>query len=451
MDENEIVVGGVHDYTTEERYVPPKEQAVLEHLKWFMGLKLGFMMHFSPGCQLGTYESWALCDEDAAWSQAEIDWTDTETFKKQYWNANRTFNPVKFRPDRIADLAKECGFRYLLFTTKHHDGFCMYDSHATDYKITDPSCPFSDSPYADITKYLFEEFRSRGMAISAYFSKPDWHSDAYWHRAFGEAPTRNLNYSVEEHPELWEEFVRYVHTQIEELGTRYGRIDCLWLDGGWVRPDNQGQDIRLGEIVGKLRGGPQPHLIVCDRTVGGEFENIVTPEQQIPEKPLFIPWETCTTVGENFGFRYDDHFKSGRELVHLLIDVVSRGGNLALNLSPQPDGKLPAGGVRSLKEMGRWLRIHGDGIYGTEPAAPYEYWKIRYTRKGEKTYAFFLYEDEVRIPGRIHLEMEKDFSKVTLMRTGEEVKFTRQGRNVVLDTSGISDAGAFYADCFVIC
>ena len=242
----EVVKDGVHSYTQEDSYVPPKEKEVQEHLKWFMGLKLGLMMHWAPGCQLGTLESWPLSDADGSWSQKDVDWTDIETFKQQYIDANKTFNPVRFRPDKWAELAEECGFKYLLFTTKHHDGFCMFDTQTTDYKITDPSCPFHTSPYADITRSLYDEFRKRGMAISVYFSKPDWHSDDYWHRAFGTAPTRNVNYSIEEHPDMWERYVSFTHRQIEELGTKYGKIDCLWLDGGWVRPDNLGQDIRLG-------------------------------------------------------------------------------------------------------------------------------------------------------------------------------------------------------------
>ena len=446
----EMIQDGVHSYTEEECYVPPKEKAVQEHLDWFMGLKLGLMMHWAPGCQLGTLESWPLSDGDGSWSQADVDWTDIETFKQQYIDANKTFNPVRFRPDRWAELAEECGFKYLLFTTKHHDGFCMFDTQTTDYKITDPSCPFHTSPYADITRSLYDEFRKRGMAISVYFSKPDWHSDDYWHRAFGTAPTRNVNYSIEEHPEMWERFVSYTHRQIEELGTRYGKIDCLWLDGGWVNPDNQGQDIRLGEIVNKLRSGPQPHLIVCDRTVGGEFENIVTPEKEIPERPMNIPWETCTTVGERFSFHYTDHFKTGRQLVHLLLNVVSRGGNLALNVAPQPDGALPAGAVASLRDLGRWMRIHGEGIYNTTIAEPYFIRNIRYTAKGDTRYIFYLYEDCAALPLKLHLQFSGKAHKIRLMRTGQEVPFEQHEGELLLDTSAIDRNTAFYADCFVV-
>ena len=446
----EMIQDGVHSYTEEECYVPPKEKAVQEHLDWFMGVKLGLIMHWAPGCQLGTLESWPLSDGDGSWSQADVDWTDIETFKQQYIDANKTFNPVRFRPDRWAELAEECGFKYLLFTTKHHDGFCMFDTQTTDYKITDPSCPFHTSPYADITRSLYDEFRKRGMAISVYFSKPDWHSDDYWHRAFGTAPTRNVNYSIEEHPEMWERFVSYTHRQIEELGTRYGKIDCLWLDGGWVNPDNQGQDIRLGEIVNKLRSGPQPHLIVCDRTVGGEFENIVTPEKEIPERPMNIPWETCTTVGDRFSFHYTDNFKTGRQLVHLLLNVVSRGGNLALNVAPQPDGALPAGAVASLRDLGRWMRIHGEGIYNTTIAEPYFIRNIRYTAKGDTRYIFYLYEDCAALPLKLHLQFSGKAHKIRLMRTGQEVPFEQHEGELLLDTSAIDRNTAFYADCFVV-
>lgn len=448
--QTKLLKDGVHGYTQEDRYVPPKEKEVQEHLKWFMGLKLGFMMHWAPGCQIGTLESWPLSDQDGSWSQADVDWTDIETFKQQYIDANKTFNPVRFRPDHMAELAKECGFQYLLFTTKHHDGFCMFDTQTTDYKITDPSCPFHTSPYADVTRCLYDEFRKRGMAISVYFSKPDWHSDDYWHRAFGPAPTRNVNYSVEEHPDLWERFVAYTHAQLEELGTRYGKIDCLWLDGGWVNPDNLGQDIRLGEIVGKLRSTTQPHLIVCDRTAGGEFENIVTPEKQLPDTALSIPWEICTPVGQRFSFHYTDTFKSGRQLVHLLLDVVSKGGNLALNVAPQPNGALPEGAVASLRELGRWLRIHGEGIYQTAAAAPYSIRNIRYTAKGDTLFVFFLYEECASLPLNLHLKTSATPSRIRLMRTGQEIPFRRQGDELLLDTSQIDRNAAFYADCFVL-
>ena len=445
-----IVANGIHNYTPPEEYIPPRSPEVQKHLEWFMGLKLGFMMHWAPGCQLGTYESWPLSDGDAAWSQEDFTWAPREECKQQYWDANKTFNPVKFDAASWAELAKECGFQYLLFTTKHHDGFCMYDTKTTDYKITSPDCPFHTHRDADIVGALYREFRSRGMAISTYFSKPDWHSPYYWAPQFGTAPTRNVNYDVSEHPELWEQYVQFVHEQIRELCGNYGKIDVLWLDGGWVRPDNLGQDIRLGEIVEEIRSTTQPHLIVCERTCGGEYENFITPEKTVPETALQVPWETCTTIGEKFSFHYTDTFKSGRELVHLLLEVVSKGGNLALNLAPQPDGLLPERAVRSLRDLGAWIKLFGDGIYGTHIVSPYFENRLFYTQKDNRVFAFHTYEEIPSLPAKLTVHCPFPVTQVQSMRTGQTIKFRQNGDSVVLDVSGLAMGGAFYAEGFVL-
>ncbi len=386
--EKAAVENGVHNYSSAKSYVKPTDEAVLRKLEWFQDQKIGLMMHWGPYSQLGIVESWALSDMDAEWSRASVDWEVTgEAFKREYFDLNKTFNPIRFEPEKWADLAARAGMRYLLFTTKHHDGFCMWDSAYSDYKITAPDCPFHTHRYADVCAHLFESFRKRGLGVIPYFSKADWHIDSYWKNDTprGRLKGRGPSYVPAERPEEWERFVRFTHNQIRELATGYGRIDGLWFDAGWVCA-RAGQDIRLGEIIDEVRRF-QPGLLCADRTVGGPYENYVTPEQCVPPQPLGIPWESCITLGTSFSFKYEDEYKSPREVVSLLVDIVAKGGNLAINVGPQPDGRLPAGAIRSLEGIGAWLAEYGEAIYGTRVCAPYKKDGVAFTRKGDTVYA----------------------------------------------------------------
>src|SRR5699024_9509780 len=175
MSEETKIKRGVHNFSAEDRWVKPEDPKLLERLEWFKDQKLALMMHCGTYSQLGLVESWSISDEDADRSREDIDWeTDGEEFKRQYFDLNKTFNPIRFQPDVWADLAKEGGFKYLIFTTKHHDGFSMWDTQETDYKITNENCPFHAHQYADITRHVFDAFRKREIGIETYFSKADY-------------------------------------------------------------------------------------------------------------------------------------------------------------------------------------------------------------------------------------------------------------------------------------
>ncbi|MHA0856752.1 alpha-L-fucosidase [Paenibacillus sp. CMAA1364] len=447
---------GVHDYTEADKYIPTDNPDVMRNLEKFQDHKLGIMMHWSPACQLGIFESWCMSDDSAAWSKMDVDWTDDmNEFREQYRNLRTTFNPIRFQPEAWAELAKDSGFQYLLFTTKHHDGFCMWDTKTTDYKITSENTPFNSHRYADICKNLFDAFRERGMDIHAYFSKPDWNTPYYWSPDF-DTPDgktdRNVNYDVTEHPEIWEKFVQMSHQQITEIMTNYGRIEALWLDGGWVCPDNKGQDIRIGEIVERIRSTTQPHLMAIDRTVGGPYENFITPEQTVPEEPILVPWESCVTIGKRFSFNYDDDFKSPRQLVNLLINIVAKGGNLALNIAPQPDGRLPVKAMNTLRQLGSFLKRNGEAIYGTRECAPYLSDGMAFTRKGNTIYMFYLYpEDSSEVCNKFVLPDLGDISSVTLLSDDGEVdiEVAKEGR-VGIKILYRTTAETPYADVFRI-
>lgn len=447
------VVQGVHNYSEEDDYVVPVDPLVRERLEWFKDQKLGIMMHWGPYCQLGVVESWALSDKDGDWSRQGIDWVDgdMELFKQQYIDLNKTFNPVRFIPEQWAQIAREGGFKYLVFTTKHHDGFCMWDTKTTDYKITGSECPYRNNKHADIVKDLFAAFQNEGLGIAAYFSKADWHSEYYWaegqeHSNF---KNRNTTYKTSENPELWNRFVEYTHEQLRELLSNYGKVDILWLDAGWVCPQNN-QDIRLYDIVEEMRRSTQPGLIVADRTVGGAYENYITPEQTIPERPLSIPWESCITLGTSFSFAYGDDYKPLRKLAHLLIDIVAKGGNLALNVGPQPDGRLPGQALRSIRDLGEWLKVNGEAIYGTRPCAPYRTGNFAFTAKDGKVYAFYLYADEnERSITETVIPVDFDCQLVTMLGTGQQVgsSKTAEGIRVIIPER---DSKAPVCDVFVL-
>ena len=428
----DAIIHGMHGCSREDEYVRPADHLVQQRLEWFQDQKLALMMHFGVYSQLGICESWPLSDGDAEWSRDGIDWErDGQAFREQYRNLNKSFNPVRLQPDVWADFAARNGFKYLIFTTKHHDGFCLFDTQYTDYKSTSPDCPFHTHKYANIAKAVFDAFRAKGIGIAAYFSKPDWHCPWYWAKGMEKpvAYNRNPTYDPKAHPEVWEKFVQFTHNQMMELVRDYGPIDILWLDGGQVGPQN-GQDIRLSEFVEKARK-IQPGLLTADRTIGGPNENYITPEQSVPTAPIRVPWESCVTVGTAFSYRYDEQYKTPRELVHLLIDVVCRGGNLALNIAPQPDGRLPRPAMEAVEKLGEWLKDNGEAIYGTRLAEPNEQGTVAFTKKENVHYALVRLPEGEKLTDTLLIPWPHEARRLTLLGLEAPLGFERTEKGLL--------------------
>lgn len=383
---------------------PETDPVVLNRIDEWQDLKFGFMMHWGMYAQWGVVESWSICNEPWIDRKGEP-YTD---YKSRYQALNTTFNPTHFHPEEMAAAAKEAGMKYVVFTTKHHDGFCMFRSAETDYGVAGPDCPYSRNSQPDITLDIVNAFRSAGFWTGLYFSKPDWHHADYWAPEWA-TPDRNVNYDIAEHPDRWERFKAFTHSQIRELTHNYGDIDILWLDGGWVRPEwslndetlpwlgcyQRVQDIDMDALVAIARSD-NPDLLVVDRSVGGRYENYRTPEKQVPDTLLPYPWETCMTMGDSWSYVPDDHYKTTQQLIHLLADVVAKGGNLLLNVGPDAEGNLPEPALQRMKEIGAWMRGNGEAIYATRPLYPYCHGKIRFTQSkdGKHRYAICLLDGE---------------------------------------------------------
>jgi alpha-L-fucosidase len=371
-------------------------------------------------------------------------------YLKNYEALKNTFNPTKFNPEKWAEAAKDAGMKYVVFTTKHHDGFCMFDTKYTDYKITDKNCPFSTNPRSNVTKEIFDAFRKDNFWIGAYFSKPDWHSDYYWWQRFPPLD-RNVNYSISKHPEQWKKFVDYTHNQIKELMTDYGKIDILWLDGGWVRKktdaeiseeylqsrkegiyefNSQSQDIDM-PLLAKEAREKQPGLIVVDRAVPGPQQNYLTPEQHIPDTGLPYPWETCMTMGNSWSYVKGDVYKPADELIKKLVDIVSKGGNYLLNIGPGPDGEWDPVAYNRLQEIGKWIKQNGEAIYGTRMYKVFgEGDNIRFTQtKDGKTKFIFLFDFPDKAISLKEMELNKK-SKLQMIGSKKKLSWKQAGNGV---------------------
>jgi alpha-L-fucosidase len=400
--------------TSAETYVRPEDPKVLANLKRWQGYKFGLLIHQGLYSQLGIVESWELCPED--WVERK-GYDDYFKFARDYRSTKSTFNPTAFDARKWAAAFKDAGAKYVIYTTKHHDGFCLFDSRYTEFKATDKGCPFATNSRSNLAKEVFAACREQGLAVGAYFSKPDWSSPYFWWPYYP-PKDRNPNYNIQKHHRRWRQFVSYTQNQLDELVSGYGPLDILWLDGCWVRPLSTvtsnvvefcrypyDLDISMGTIAASARE-KQPGLLIVDRWVQGEFENYLTPEQKIPERPLGVPWESCISMGGAWGWVPHDHYKSDRELIQMLVRVVAKGGNLLLGIGPDGRGEFAPAVYERLRAIGEWLQLNHQAIYDTVPVEPYQDGQFAYTASVHKTlFAIYLPADkQTEFPAALHVK-----------------------------------------------
>jgi len=303
-------------------------------MKWFHEARFGIFVHWGLYSLLGRGE-WVMHVERIP--------------ADEYAKLARKFNPKKFDADAWAALAKEAGARYMVLTTRHHDGFCLFDSSASDFTSV------KSSAKRDFVAEYVEALRRAGLKIGFYYSLLDWRFPGYFDR--------------EAHPESAKALVEQAHAQVKELMTNYGKIDILWYDGGWV-PGLTGEQIadfwrakELNATVRKL----QPHILINNRS--GIPEDLDTPEQHVTASAPGRGWESCMTMGDSCGWGYvhnNPNFKTVPQLIQHLVTAAAGEGNYLLNVGPKPDGTIRKEEVERLRAIGRWLSVNGESIYGSE-------------------------------------------------------------------------------------
>ena len=411
------VQGYVHDQSDADGYEWPTDKAVLDKLDKWQDLKFGVLMHWGLYSVPGIVESWSICSEDVDWIRRTPGMA-YDDYKKWYWGLKDSLNPIHFNPEKWADIMQDAGMKYMIFTTKHHDGFCMFDTKETDFSIAHG--PFRNDPRRDIARHVFDAFRQKNFYIGCYFAKPYWHCPYCWSPEFA-TPNRRINYKPERHPGWFEKYVSFTQRQLNELTSNYGRLDLLWLDGGWI----SGEQIGLDSILVEARKR-NPGMLSVDRMIKGHNENYQTPERGVPQTKLDIPWESCITLSNDWGWTPNAPYKSSRWVINTLAEITAKGGCFVLGIGPTAQGTFEDEVVKRLHEVGQWLKRYGRAIYSTRPVDVYHDGNVWFTgSKDKKTvYAIYALPEKGQLPAAVSWKGNLPRRSVRLLSTGKRLKYT---------------------------
>jgi alpha-L-fucosidase len=358
----------------------------------FRQRKFGMFVHWGPYSQASVEASWPIMEPTPKWPISE----------KNYVELARTFNPTAFDPDALVELARSTGQKYMVFTTKHHDGFCMFDSMYTDYKIT-------KSPYGkDIVRMLSDACARHDLPLGFYYSPPDLH-----HPGFRDtSKPASTNWGGEPQRPEWASYLAYMELQLSELLGRYGPVETIWFDGLHHQEKYDGQ--RFIDSDDRVQ----------DRLVQG-----------VPDPDSFQDWETCMTINNTWAYNSRDHeFKSARDLIRTAVEVFSRGGNFLLNIGPKPDGTIPSEFRERLGEIGNWMAANGESVYGTMYGPIQGQRGYRTTAKDGDLFVHILDMP----PGRLTLPgWGRKVGAVRLLADKRPLNFIQSGTGVDIDLTGI--------------
>ena len=408
-------------------YVPTKEN--LESRKEFAEDRFGVFIHW------GIYSMFA---------QGEWYLQNAGLNRDEYAKAADAFYPHRFNAKEWVSTIKASGAKYICITTRHHDSFSMWDTAESDFDIVDAT------PYGrDILKELARECRKQDIALHLYYSHADWSRDDYPRGRTAKGVTGRDESKIS-----WEEYYGFMNRQITELLTNYGPIRAMWFDGWWDHDEDPTPfDWQLDEqyaLVHKL----QPSCLVANNhhQVPFEGEDIQIFERDLPgenthglsgQAVSLLPLETCQTMNGMWGYKVvDQEYKSTETLIRYLVSAAGKGANLLLNVGPQPNGELPAVAVERLKQMGEWMAMYGDTIYGTEAGdvKPQE-WGCT-TRKGNRLFVHIFELDEEAL----YLPLTCKVTKAKNYITGEEILFKREEWGIILNVGKVENCTDFIVE-----
>jgi len=381
---------------------------IMKRTQWWRDARFGMFIHFGAYAVAGRGE-WVKSVEKMTTEQYQV-YVDE-------------FIPLDFDAKKWAKIAKNAGMKYAVLTAKHHDGFCMFDSKLTDYKL---SKRFGGR---DLVREFLDAFRAEGLKVGLYYSLIDWHHPDYPnvgnHPQNGNADWNKKTYN-------WDNYLKYMHGQVEELLRDYGKIDLMWFDYSFE--EYEGVKWGADEILKMIRKY-QSEMIINNRMGHNgpgtplKWGDFTTPEQSIPEdapkdeKGRIIPWETCLTLNNNWGYNhFDNDWKSAEVLIQALIACVSNNGNLLLNVGPDGRGNIPSASVKILSEIGDWMQSNSASIYGCGSSFLQKTSWGRFTQKGNTLYAHWMHS----IIGPLNIKGISDKVKmVTLLSSGTELPTER--------------------------
>jgi len=380
-------------------------KAQQKKMEWFGNAKLGIFIHWGIYAVNGIDESWSFFN----------DYISYDDYIKQLDG----FNASKFDADSWTDLIKESGAKYAILTTKHHDGVALWDTKYSDLNVVDKT-----PAKRDLVEVFSKSLKKKNIKLGLYYSLLDWSHPDYPNHTRVQKRYKNDS-------KKWNKFVKFNFNQLEELSKKFNP-DLYWFDGDWERSAKQWKAKELRDALLKIN----PNVILNSRLQG--YGDYATPEQGLPvTKPSSKYWELCMTMNDSWGYQHNDHnYKTSNQIIRILVECISMGGNLLLDIGPKADGTIPKEQVKILKDLGRWTSKHKSAIYGTQAGIPHGHFYGPTSLSKDKTILYLYLDNKPNGPIAIK-GLKNKVNRIWVVGNGTKLKSTVSGKQYWSSTPGI--------------